>query len=232
MKRITTLIVLITGLSFAANAEAHRPATRAEQMAMIYHAGSHYAGLTAKQVDEPRAFPLQCSEADIATVAKGWGAWAPVVTSHVCDRWGANAWIIEHKIGRRWLVVAEGDLLPAHIPGVPHRIAVDVIRGLPTPANPLSLGAAANAAATYALGHWPLPPNPTSAVAATQWDAWRTTTSCLSADYYEGECTVDLYGNDDGSTYCQGTLDVHQSWSLPATVYVVDENDESCGVDS
>jgi hypothetical protein len=123
-------------LVFPAAAAAHRKATRAEKAAMVYHAGSHYGHLTAKQVDEPKNYPLKCAEADIATVVKGstWGAWAPNSRTYherACKRWAFNAWVIEHKIRGRWYVIAEGDLLPYHVPHVPHRIAKDLITGLP-----------------------------------------------------------------------------------------------------
>jgi hypothetical protein len=122
-------------LALPAAASAHRPAVRAEKEAMMYNAGSHYAGLSAKDVDVPRAYPLRCAIADIATVVNGshWGAWSfngSRYTSSGCKRWASNGWTIEHKIGRRWYVLAEGDELPAHIAGVSHKIAVDLIKGL------------------------------------------------------------------------------------------------------
>lgn len=102
---------------------------------MLYHAGSHYDHLSAKDVDVPKAFPLRCAVADIATVAKGsrWGGWvfnSRLERDPACTRWASNGWTIEHKIGPRWYVVAEGSELRTRIPGVPQRIAADVLKGL------------------------------------------------------------------------------------------------------
>lgn len=135
MRTLTTLLAVIGALTICAAASAHRPAIRAEKVAMMYHAGSHYAGLSAKTVDAPRAYPLRCAIADIATVVKGsrWGAWSfSPRRAHdaTCAKWGSNGWVIEHKIGRRWYVLAEGSELPGHVAGVPHRIAVDLVKGL------------------------------------------------------------------------------------------------------
>jgi hypothetical protein len=135
VKICTTLITVATALVLCAAAAAHRPAVRAEKAAMMYHAGSHYAGLPAKEVDAPKAEPLRCAIADIATVVRGsrWGAWSfdPRRTNdHGCRRWGSNGWVIEHKIGKRWYVLAEGSELPGHVAGVPHRVAVDLVKGL------------------------------------------------------------------------------------------------------
>ena len=135
MKTWTTLVALAAALVLCAAASAHRPAVRSEKVAMMYHAGSHYAGLSAKAVDAPRAYPLRCAIADIATVVKGsrWGAWSfsPRRAHDAgCAKWGSNGWVIEHKIGKRWYVLAEGSELPGHVAGVPHRIAVDLVKGL------------------------------------------------------------------------------------------------------
>lgn len=116
-------------------ASAHRPASRAEKAAMQYRAGSHYDHQSAKDVDVPNAFPLRCAVADIATVVKGsrWGAWifnSRLKRDPVCARWASNGWTIEHRIGRRWYVVAEGSEVYTGIPGVPQRIAADLLKGL------------------------------------------------------------------------------------------------------
>jgi hypothetical protein len=115
-------------------ASAHRRAIRAEKVAMMYHAGSHYAGLPAKQVDAPKAYPPTCAKADIATVVKGsaWGAWSfnPRAKAKKCAKWGSNGWVIEHKLKGKWYVVAEGSELPGKVKGVPHKIAVDLVDGL------------------------------------------------------------------------------------------------------
>jgi len=102
---------------------------------MMYHAGSHYDHLPAKDVDVPKAFPLRCAVADIATVVAGsrWGGWefnSRLGRDRQCARWASNGWTIEHKIGPRWYVVAEGSERYTHIPGVPQRIAVDELKGL------------------------------------------------------------------------------------------------------
>jgi len=101
----------------------------------MYHAGSHYDHLPAKDVDVPKAFPLRCAVADIATVVAGsrWGGWefnSRLGRDRQCARWASNGWTIEHKIGPRWYVVAEGSERYTHIPGVPQRIAVDELKGL------------------------------------------------------------------------------------------------------
>ena len=135
MKTWITVIALATSLVLCAAASAHRSAVHAEKVAMIFHAGSHYAGLSAKAVDEPKGYPLRCAIADIATVVKGshWGAWSfnpRRAHDALCAKWGSNGWAIEHKIGKRWFVLAEGSELPSHVAGVPHRIAVDLVKGL------------------------------------------------------------------------------------------------------
>ena len=135
MKVRAVLLAVVVTLVVPTVASAHRPAVRAEKAAMMYTAGSHYDGLSAKDVDRPRAYPMRCAVADVATVVKGsqWGAWAfNARLSHdrTCVRWGSNGWVIEHKIGRRWYVIVEMNTLPPHIAGVPHRIAVDLFKGL------------------------------------------------------------------------------------------------------
>lgn len=135
MKTWTTVIAVAAALVLCAAASAHRPAVHAEKAAMLYHAGSHCAGLSAKAVDAPKAYPLRCAIADIATVVKGsrWGAWSfnpRRANDHGCKKWGSNGWVIEHKIGKRWYALSEGYELPEHVAGVPHRIAVDLVAGL------------------------------------------------------------------------------------------------------
>jgi len=70
---------------------------------MLYRADSYYDHQSAKDVDVPKAFPLRCAVADIATVVKGarWGAWifnSRLERDPVCARWASNGWTIEHKI--------------------------------------------------------------------------------------------------------------------------------------
>jgi hypothetical protein len=135
VKTWTTLIAVAAALVVCASASAHRLAVRAEKVAMMYNAGSHYAGLSANAVDAPRAYPLRCAIADIATVVKGsrWGGWAfnpSRAHDRGCARWGSNGWVIEHKIGKRWYVLAEGSELPGHVAGVPHRVALDLVKGM------------------------------------------------------------------------------------------------------
>jgi len=135
MKTRVLLTTLIVALVVPALALAHRSATTSEKTAMMYHAGSHDPPLTAKEVDAPAAYPLGCAVADITTVVKGsnWGGWAfnaKKFKSKQCAKWASNGWVLEHKIKGKWYVVTEGSELPSHIPGVPHKIAADVVAGL------------------------------------------------------------------------------------------------------
>ena len=102
---------------------------------MMYHAGSRYDHLTAKDVDAPNVEPPRCALADSATVVPGsrWAGWefnSRLGHDPRCARWASNGWTMEHKIGSKWYVVAQGSEIPTHVPGVPQRIALDVVRGL------------------------------------------------------------------------------------------------------
>ena len=132
-------------LALPAVAAAHRPAVRSEKVAMIYNASSRYYG--GGKVNEPRSAPLRCFVADIATVSggSGWGAWSfsayAIQPSHQHQCETGNGISIEHKIGKRWYVVWEGDqgFPPVHnkregsitLQGVPRAAAKDLEAGIP-----------------------------------------------------------------------------------------------------
>ena len=123
---------------------AHRPANGAEKAAMIYHASARYYG--AGNPDEPGSAPLRCFVADIATVVKGsqWGAWSfsayATEPSHQTQCRTGNGMSIEHKLGKRWYVLWEGDqgYPPTHdkregsitLQAVPRAIAKDLEAGI------------------------------------------------------------------------------------------------------
>jgi hypothetical protein len=131
-------------LALPVAASAHRPAVRAEKTAMIYNASARYYG--GSNENEPRSAPLRCFVADIATVVDGsrWGAWsfsayATEPRNEQQCRTG-NGISIEHKIGKRWYVLWEGDegYPPTHntregsitLQGVPRAVAKDLEAGI------------------------------------------------------------------------------------------------------
>jgi hypothetical protein len=136
------LAILITTPSIAS---AHRPAVRAEQIAMIYHASSRYYGGGSE--NEPSSAPLRCFVADISTVVKGsqWGAWSfsnyAIEPAHQRQCRVGNGVAIEHKISGRWYVLWEGDEgFPPTRPTpsgrltlqpVPRPVAKDLLSGIP-----------------------------------------------------------------------------------------------------
>ena len=138
--------VVLMGLALAvpAAASAHRGATRAEKAAMIYNASGRYYG--AGFDNEPRSAPLRCFVADISTVVRGsqWGAWSfsryATQPRHERQCRTGNGMSIEHKIGRRWYVLWEGDegYPPTHdkregsitLQGVPRTVAKDLEAGI------------------------------------------------------------------------------------------------------
>jgi hypothetical protein len=131
-------------LALPAAASAHRPAISSEKAAMIYNASARYYG--GGNEDEPRSAPLRCFVADIATVVKGsqWGAWSfseyATEPAHEQQCRIANGISIEHKIGKRWYVLWEGDegYPPTHnqrdgsitLQGVPRAVAKDLEAGI------------------------------------------------------------------------------------------------------
>jgi hypothetical protein len=125
-------VVAAAALAVPAVAQAHRPASRAQKTAMMYHAGSHYHHLSASQVDAPASYPLKCAIADVSTLNRRWGAWAfNGKMAHVaaCRKWGSNGYVIEHKIGSRWYVITEGST-PGPIRSVPRKVLFDLVAGL------------------------------------------------------------------------------------------------------
>jgi hypothetical protein len=108
-----------------AAASAHRPATRAEKTAIVYHAsGALYGGGT-----------LRCAIADVSTVVRGsqWAAWSfngRLAFDPQCRRWASNGSVILNKIGKGWFVMTEGSSFQFPVPGVPTRILLDLVRGL------------------------------------------------------------------------------------------------------
>jgi hypothetical protein len=132
MKRLIIILGFGAFAALPALALAHRPATRAEKSAMVYHAGNHYA--PGVQVDEPRSFPLHCAKAVISTVVKGsqWGAYTLINNSH-CRKYQGGDSTFEHKINGRWYVVTERGAGPFfNVSGVPRRIGLDLLKGLGT----------------------------------------------------------------------------------------------------
>lgn len=134
----TVVIALIAVLFSAAVALAHRPATRSETTALVYHAsGRYYFHL---KVSEPTSIPLRCFQADIATVAHNWGAWAFSLYAdqsrhaHQCHT--GEGVVIAHLIGHTWYVYWEGSdgSPPTHdghgLRGVPHAVWRDLEHGL------------------------------------------------------------------------------------------------------
>jgi len=111
---------------------------------MIYHASARY--YDGGNVNEPRSAPLRCFVADIATVGKGsrWGAWSfsayAIQPKHQQQCRTGNGMSIEHKIGKRWYVLWEGDqgYPPVHnkqegsitLQGVPQAVAKDLEAGI------------------------------------------------------------------------------------------------------
>lgn len=99
---------------------------------MMYHAGSHYHHLSAKQVDAPMSYPLKCASADISTLNKRWGGWAfngKMYKVKACRKWASNGEVIEHKIGSRWYVVTEGSTI-GPVRSIPRKVLLDVVAGL------------------------------------------------------------------------------------------------------
>jgi hypothetical protein len=135
---------VVLALALPAVASAHRPAVRGEKVAMIYNASARYYGRA--DVNEPRSAPLRCFVADIATVRGGsrWGAWSfsayAIQPKHQQQCRTGNGISIEHKIGKRWYVLWEGDqgYPPVHnkqegsitLQGVPRAVARDLEAGI------------------------------------------------------------------------------------------------------
>lgn len=131
-------------LALPVAASAHRPATSGEKAAMIYNASARYYG--GGNENEPRSAPLRCFVADIATVVKGsqWGAWSfsayAIKPKHEQQCRTANGMSIEHKVGKRWYVLWEGDegYPPTHnkqdgsitLQAVPRAVAKDLEAGV------------------------------------------------------------------------------------------------------
>jgi hypothetical protein len=125
-------------------ASAHRPAVSAEKAAMIYNASGRYYG--GGNENEPRTAPLRCFVADISTVVKGsrWGAWSfsayALEPKHAQQCRTGNGVSIEHKLGKRWYVLWEGDegYPPTRnkregsitLQGVPRAVAKDLDAGI------------------------------------------------------------------------------------------------------
>lgn len=138
------VVIMALALALPAAASAHRAASSAEKAAMIYHASGRYYG--AGFASEPRSAPLRCFVADISTVVRGsrWGAWSfsryAIEPKHVRQCRTGNGMSIEHKIGRRWYVLWEGDqgYPPTHnrregsitLQGVPRAVAKDLDAGI------------------------------------------------------------------------------------------------------
>jgi hypothetical protein len=132
MRALTALAVAVVILVAPAAAQAHRPASTAEKSAMMYHAGSHYDHLSAKQVDAPASYPLKCAIADVSTLNKNWGAWefnGKMYNMTACRKYASNGYVIEHKIGSRWYVVTEASTAEP-VPGVPRNVFRDLFAGL------------------------------------------------------------------------------------------------------
>jgi hypothetical protein len=131
-------------LALPGAASAHRPAVRGEKAAMIYNASARYYG--GSNENEPRSAPFRCFVADIATVVNGsrWGAWSfsayAIEPRHEQQCRTGNGISIEHKIGKRWYVLWEGDqgYPPTHnkqegsitLQGVPRAVAKDLEAGI------------------------------------------------------------------------------------------------------
>jgi hypothetical protein len=134
----------ILALAVPGVASAHRPAVSAEKTAMVYHASGRYYG--GGSASEPSSAPPRCFVADVATVVKGsrWGAWTfsryAYQPSHQLQCRAGNGIAIEHKIGKRWYVLWEGDAgyPPTHnkpegsftLQGVPRTVSKDLWAGL------------------------------------------------------------------------------------------------------
>jgi hypothetical protein len=132
MRALIALAVTAMVLVAPAVAQAHRPASSAQKSAMMYHAGSHYDHLSAKQVDASVSYPLKCAIADVSTVNRNWGGWefnGKMYNVSGCRKWASNGYTIEHKIGSRWYVITEGSQAEP-VPGVPRKVFLDVVAGL------------------------------------------------------------------------------------------------------
>lgn len=132
MRGLIATAVAAAILALPAVAQAHRPPSRAEKSAMMYHAGSHYHHLSAKQVDASTSYPLKCAIADVSTLNKSWGGWAfngKMYKVKECRKWASNGDVIEHKIGSRWYVVTEGSAI-GPVRGIPRKVLLDVVDGL------------------------------------------------------------------------------------------------------
>jgi len=131
MRRALIAGATIATLGMPAVAQAHRPATSAEKSAMMYHAGSRIDHLSAKEVDAPSSEPLKCGIADVSTVDKSWGGWtfnSAMFTA--CQRWAADGVVLEHKIGGRWFVIAEGSSFTTLPAKLSRKVFLDVTSGL------------------------------------------------------------------------------------------------------
>lgn len=138
----SVLAALLASLYLTSAALAYRPATGAETKAMVYRASGRYYG--NMKVSEPRAAPLRCFVADIATVVRGsrWGAWtfSRYADHHELQCRTGNGISITHKIRNRWYVFWEGSegYPPTHtqhggpfpLQGVPRAVAKDLVKGL------------------------------------------------------------------------------------------------------
>jgi hypothetical protein len=132
MRGLIALAVAAATLASPTVAQAHRRASRGEKAAMMYHAGSHYDHLSAKQVDAPRSYPLKCAIADVSTLNNRWGGWGfngKMYNAHGCRKWASNGFVIEHKIGSRWYVVTEGST-PRPVRSIPRKVLADLVAGL------------------------------------------------------------------------------------------------------
>jgi hypothetical protein len=138
------IVIMALALALPATASAHRAATSPQKAGMIYNASGRYYGAGLDK--EPRSAPLRCFVADISTVVRGsrWGAWSfsryAIEPKHVRQCRTGNGMSIEHKIGRRWYVLWEGDqgYPPTHnkregsitLQGVPRAVAKDLDAGI------------------------------------------------------------------------------------------------------
>jgi hypothetical protein len=139
-----TVGAMVLALALPVAASAHRPAISGEKAGMIYNASSRYYG--GGNENEPRSAPLRCFVADIATVVKGsqWGAWSfsayAIESKHERQCRTGNGMSIEHKVGKRWYLLWEGDegYPPTHnqkegsitLQGVPRAVAKDLDAGI------------------------------------------------------------------------------------------------------
>lgn len=111
-------LLLILVMALPAVASAHRPATKAERLAVLA-AVVHQGRLSRAQA--------ACQKVTISTVDRRYAAisW-PAKLSKACARVAANGVIVEHQTGRHWVFLVEGSTIQCPVKGLPAKVARDL----------------------------------------------------------------------------------------------------------